>query len=204
MKYDDWNISEDSAGLWDAIKSGDTRVFDRIFLQYYSPLCEYASKFIPDSDAEEIVQDMMVYLWENREYLFIGQSIKMYLFRSVRNRCFNNIRNGRTRERLHRYMGSRMKTYVDDPDYYMTDKVSEAVEKAINALPEKYRETFLLSRFEGEGKKSYAEIAKIQGISEKTVEYRISQALKLLRVSLSDYLPVLILMVLYALRQKNF
>ena len=144
MKYDDWNISEDSAGLWDAIKSGDARLFSRMFLRYYSPLCEYASKFVPDSDAEEIVQDLMVNLWENREYLFIGQSIKVYLFRSVRNRCFNNIRNGRTRERLHRYMGSRMKTYVDDPDYYMTDKVSEAVEKAINEKKKKTKVFSLL------------------------------------------------------------
>lgn len=142
----DYRRDDTSELLWDGIRAGDTGVFSRMFLQYYSPLCEYASKFVPDSDAEEIVQDMMVRLWEDREYLFIGKSVKTYLFRSVRNRCYNSIRDGRTRARIHRYIGSRTREYIDDPDYYLFDDVAKAIEKAVEDLPEKYRETFRLSR----------------------------------------------------------
>ena len=47
-----------------------------MFLHYYSPLCEYASQFVSDNDAEELVQDMMLHIWENREYLVIEKSLK--------------------------------------------------------------------------------------------------------------------------------
>ena len=76
----------------------------------------------------------------------------------------------------------------------MTEReLRERVKKAIDALPETYREAFIQHRFEG---KSYKEIAKGIGKSSKTVDYRIQQALKQLYKDLSDYLPVAVVAVL--------
>lgn len=63
--------------------------------------------------------------------------------------------------------------------------------EGIFALPESYREAFVQHRFNN---KSYKDIATEMGVSQKTVEYRISQAIKILRVELKDFLPLLILL----------
>ena len=74
----------------------------------------------------------------------------------------------------------------------MVDELTEKIEDAIQALPETYREAFVKNRFE---QKTYHEIARELNVSAKTVDYRISQALKQLRVALRDYLPILGLML---------
>ena len=78
--------------------------------------------------------------------------------------------------------------YVSDenPDTYFVNELTENITKAIEELPENYRETFKLSRF---GEQSNPQIAEALGVSIKTVEYRITQSLKILRVKLKDYLP---------------
>lgn len=177
---------------WDRIKSGNIDEFDRMFRFFYSPLCEYASQFIPDHESEELVQTFMVYLWENRSNIEVSSSLKSYLFLSVKNRCLNAIRNKRTKERIHSFIYERMKEKLDDPDYYLANELAVNIDKAIAELPETYRETFELSRF---GSMSNARIAGQLGVSVKTVEYRITRSLKLLRVKLKDYLPLLLFLL---------
>ena len=176
--------------LLEKIQQGDKDVYNRMFVHYYSPLCEYASQFVSDADAEEIVQDMMLFLWENRKYLVVEKSFKSYLFISVKNRCYNAIRDRRSRERIHNVLYEKLKDQMDDTDYYMLNELAINIEKAIGELPEGYRETFKMSRF---GEMSNASIAKQLGVSVKTVEYRITQSLKIIRVKLKDYLPLLAL-----------
>ena len=74
----------------------------------------------------------------------------------------------------------------------LAEELKERIKKAIASLPETYRDAFLLHRFEG---KSYKEIAEIFDMSPKTIDYRIQQALKLLRKELGDYLPAVVLAV---------
>lgn len=157
-------------------------------MHFYSPLCEYASHFVSDDDAEELVQDLMLYVWENREYLAIENSLKSYLFVSIKNRCYNAIRDHQAREQIHRILYEKLKDRFEEPDYYLLGELAVNIEKAIEELPEGYRETFRMSRF---GEMSNANIAKRLGVSVKTVEYRITQSLKILRVKLRDFLPLL-------------
>ena len=178
--------------LLDKIQQGDKDAYNLMFVHYYSPLCEYASQFVSDADAEEIVQDMMLFVWENRQYLVVEKSLKSYLFISVKNRCYNAIRNRRSRERIHHFLYEKMKDQLDDTDYFMLNELATSIEKAIEELPETYRETFKMSRF---GEMSNAAIAMQLGVSVKTVEYRITQSLKILRVKLKDYLPLLAFVV---------
>ncbi|WP_373822510.1 sigma-70 family RNA polymerase sigma factor, partial [Bacteroides heparinolyticus] len=70
--------------------------------------------------------------------------------------------------------------------------LTQKIEDALKKLPEKYREAFVLNRIEG---KTYNEIAATLGVSSKTIDYRIRQALKCLRDELKDYLPLLLTLV---------
>ena len=175
----------------DDLHRGDEYAYKKLFLKYYSPLCEFSSQFLSDSDAEEVVQDFMLFIWENHKNLLITTSLKSYLFASVKNRSLNAIRHNQFIQRLHSKMYEKLGEQIEDPDFYMSNDLAEQIKIAVEALPETYRETFRLSRF---GYRSNAEIAEKQGISIKTVEGRITQSLKLLRLSLSDYLYLLLIL----------
>lgn len=179
----------DDNNLITLLQQGDQDAYKQLFIKYYSPLCEYASQYISDDDSEELVQELMLFLWETRENLVIETSLKSYLFISTKHRCLNAIRKNQYHERIHNQIYEKIKDQFEDPDYYFVNELTENIQKAIENLPETYRETFAMSRF---GEKTNVQIAEKLGISVKTVEYRISQALKILRLKLKDYLPLLI------------
>ena len=83
------NISDIVADetLFQEIQRGDEKAFDVLFLKYYPSLCAYAQRFVEYDDGQEIVQDVMVWLWENREMHTFEISPKSYLFKAVKNRC---------------------------------------------------------------------------------------------------------------------
>ena len=173
----------DENNLTILLQQGDKDAYKQLFVKYYSPLCEYASQYISDDDSEELVQELMLFLW------VIETSLKSYLFISTKHRCLNAIRKNQYHERIHTQIYEKIKDQFEDPDYYFVNELTENIQKAIENLPETYRETFAMSRF---GEKTNVQIAEKLGISVKTVEYRISQALKILRLKLKDYLPLLI------------
>lgn len=179
----------DENDLIASIQKGDANAYRHMFVKYYSPLCEYASHYISDEDAEELVQELMVFIWEIRENWVIETSLKSYLFVSVRHRCLNAIKKNQYHERIYNQIYEKIKDQFEDPDYYFINELTENIHKAIDLLPDTYRETFTLSRL---GEKTNVQVAEELGISVKTVEYRISQALKILRHKLKDYLPFLI------------
>lgn len=175
-----------------SIRRGDQDAYKQMFMKYYSPLCEYASQYISDDDSEELVQDLMLFIWEIHEDLVIETSLKSYLFISTKNRCLNAIKKKQYQERIHNQIYEKIKDQFEDPDYYFVNELTENIQKAIESLPETYRETFAMSRF---GEKTNTQIAEELGVSVKTVEYRISQSLKILRNKLKDYLPLLVFLL---------
>jgi len=179
---------EDSR-LFETIQLGNKKAFDTFFLKYYPILCAYATQFVEMNDAEEIIQDLMVWVWEGRENIVIESSLNSYLFRAVRNKCINHINKNRLHEQVHLSIANNSQSQFEDPDFYIVEELTQKIEEALQKLPETYREAFVLNRIEG---KTYNEIATLLGISSKTVDYRIQQALKNLRVELKDYLPLLL------------
>lgn len=77
-----------------------------------------------------------------------------------------------------------------DLNEYAIQELSVRIQQAVAALPETYRDTFIMHRFKG---MSHKEIAELLEVSPQTVNYRISQATKLLRQQLKDYLPLVVL-----------
>ena len=167
------------------LNKGSMEAYKQLYIKYYAPLCEYASQLVSDEDAEELVQDFMLFIWEIRENLVIEISLRSYLFISIKHRCLNHIKKQQVRQQIHEKLYEKLKDQFEDPETYMINELEEMVQKAISNLPEKYREVFTLSRFEDH---TNVKIADKLGISVKTVEYRISQTLKILRVKLKDYL----------------
>ncbi len=112
--------------------TGNEQAFRQLFHTYYSPLCEYASQYVSDKDPEEVVQELMVYIWERHEFITIVGSIKSYLFAATKNRCINELRKNRFKQVKHGYIYEKIKDYLQNPDNYaLLDELSKNIEKAV-------------------------------------------------------------------------
>jgi len=177
------------------IASGDRSAFEEVFRALYRPLCAFANTYLKDRDtSEDLVQELFVKLWNERQRLAVSTSLKSYLFAAVRNRCLNEqvkvVRMRPLNEDMH-----------DAPDETGRDEDehtwrSARVQAAIEALPEERRKVFKLSRNEA---LKYHEIADRLGISVKTVENQMGKALKTLREDLADLMPVFVVLFSTAL-----
>ena len=175
--------------LLSAIQQGDQKAFDALFRRYYLALCAYGHRFVDLEDAEEIVQDSLLWIWENRENLFIETSLSSYLFKMIYRKALNKLAHIDATQRADTRFYEEMQEMLQDTDLYQVEELTQRIKDAIATLPESYREAFVMHRFRD---MSYKEIAEILGVSPKTVDYRIQQALKQLRVDLKDYLPLLL------------
>lgn len=108
-----------------SIQQGDENAYKQLFMKYYSPLCEYASQYISDEDSEELVQELMLFLWETRENLMIETSLKSYLFISTKHRCLNAIKKNQYHERIHNLLYEKIKDQFEDPDYYFINELTD-------------------------------------------------------------------------------
>ena len=161
-------------------------------------LCGYARKYINDLDqAEEIVQEMFFNFWQKKEKLEINISIEAYLFRSVRNSCLNYLKHLKIREE-HRLATTQeiRKKEQEVHDNVVALELQEKIESVIEQLPPERKKIFKMSRFE---ELKYKEIAEKLNLSVKTVEVQMSKALKYLRQHLSEYMSVVIIMILEVL-----
>jgi RNA polymerase sigma-70 factor (ECF subfamily) len=169
-------------------------LLEETFHAYYEGLHRYAYTILKDdAESKDVVQRVFIRLWENRERIRIRESFKPYLFRSVYNLCINV----RTRERepLPFLPETQEIPGAAGPDLAIECKELQArIDRAIGALPPKCGAVFRKSRMEG---KSYAQIAKEEEISIKTVEAQLSRALRLLKKALG--LALLGLIIAYYL-----
>jgi RNA polymerase sigma-70 factor (ECF subfamily) len=160
----------------------NSKAFEKIFHEHYSPLCNFAVKIVNDFDiAEEIVQDLFVQLLENKS-LDKVEFIDRFLIRSVKFKCIDFLRKKQT------------SNHVAFEQLTESDLVSENIESEeelhalfdylIANLPPKTKEVFLLVRQSG---LSYKEVAAKLKISDKTVENQMSRALKKIRLFLKGY-----------------
>jgi RNA polymerase sigma-70 factor (family 1) len=184
------------------LRNGNASVYEAIFKSYYERLCNYANTMTNDMDeAEEIVQNTFLTLWEKHDTIEIHTSVKSYLYRAVHNHCLNRVKHLIVR-----------KEHSDDYKYHadlgsdnvlpelLGNELEQQVNMAIEALPPQCGTVFKLSRFEN---LSYAEIADQLNVSVKTVDNHMGKALKLMREKLKEYLPLLvwIAFLMYVLKE---
>ena len=165
-----------------------------LFRSHFTSLCFFAQKYVKDSDtAREIVQEAFLSLWEKRHTIDMDRQVKSYLAMIIHNKCTNYLRD-------HRKFDTNIleiENLLDVPEYESTDslvtgELKVKIDSAINELPEKCREIFVLNRYDN---LKYQEIADKLQISVKTVETQMSRALQHMRLRLAEYVTVLAALV---------
>ena len=121
--------------------AGDEQAFDTVYKQYYRGLCAFASQYVTVPESEEIVQDVMMWLWENRKSLVADMSLKSLLFTIVRNKCLNTISHIQVKQQVHERLYAKFQEQFENPDFYIGELMALA-SKAIRELPDEYRKAF--------------------------------------------------------------
>ena len=173
--------------LLERIRDGDEGAFDVIFREHYASLVRTAEGMLQRRDvAEEIVQDVMLALWQRRATLFVEDSLRAYLFRATRNRALNHLRHAAIERRAEPELSAVESSDAPAPATLVHEEIDAALRHAVSTLPPRCREVFELSRVHG---LRYSEIASTLGISVKTVEAQMGKALRTLRQLLAPWLP---------------
>lgn len=178
--------------LINMISKGDRQAFDSLCRERYIPLLSYARLFLDKTAAEDVVQDVLMSVWQGRAGLKKNGSLEAYLIKSVYNRSMNILNHGKTvqnyRSWYRQRIDSLLSNYLSPENNPVMLKIynrelNMKLNKAISALPERCREVFVMRYLENMSEK---EISARLGISVSTVENHIYTALQRLRASLSS------------------
>lgn len=166
------------------IEERDTNTFTEFYLDNFKKLILVSDKYVRSVPvAEEIVQNIFLKIWENKQLLSEIDSIKAYLYRSTTNASINHINREKNLEKHHMKIAENLSAAeIDNLDE--ENELIILLYKEIELLPEKCRQVFKLSRLE---KMKYKEIALQLDISEKTVENHMGHALKVLRFRILNH-----------------
>jgi RNA polymerase sigma-70 factor (ECF subfamily) len=174
--------------ILDQLKESNQGVFEMVFNYYYSGLVIYADRIIQNmSVSEDIVQTVFMKLWEARQSLEI-RSFRSYFIQCVKNRCIDHLRTTEIKNKYSQQTFIEINS-INDHEFWVKSDLNDAIDQAIEKLPSRCREIFLMSRIDN---MKIAEIAEKLQLSSRTVETQISNALKILRSELREYLPFLI------------
>lgn len=173
--------------------------FEDIYLSYFSKMKYFAKEYvISEEDAENIVQDVFVELWENKEMLNMHMNLIAYLFTTIKNKCLNHLRHKlvvqETASKLQEEYTISLRMNLDsleafDNNLFSDQDIEKIISRALDTLSEKCRTVFIMSKIEGKKQK---EIAQELNISINTIETQMGIAYKKLRIELKDYFPILL------------
>lgn len=154
----------------------NTESFEQVYNKYFDALYYYALGFADtEAEAKDMVQDAFLYYYRNRNK--ISSNVKSYLFTSIRNAGINIIQHREVKKKYEDRSAFEDSAVDYEFSADMEDKIT-AIKTILQDIPEKTRKVFLLSAIEG---MKYKEIAQEIGISEHTVKFHISKALKMLK-----------------------
>lgn len=191
------------------LKDGNEKVFEQIVKSYWPRLYAFANIYVINKEAaKEIVQDTFLVLWSQRKYLEDNTCLITYLMVVGRNKCLNYLKSLQLHtipiDDLNEYtVYQRSNVYVledDSLEILITKELAQAIATSLEKLPAQTKEIFILSRYNGLKNK---EIADQLGISTKSVEYHIKNALKQLKSDLiKDYFTIAICILQFILMKK--
>lgn len=168
------------------LRAGSAVAFREIFDLYAERLVLFARAHLGvDEAAEDVIHDMFTYIWINRKTLEVRGPLRTYLYKGVRNRVINALRDTKTADAfMDRFAAEQDDASGSASITISATELSDAIRQAVAALPARTREIWSLNRDDG---LSYTEIAQLLDLSVKTVETQMSRALKSLRVSLAKW-----------------
>lgn len=168
--------------------------FNDIYLSYQDKFIRFALFYVSNRQvAEDIVTDSFMNYWESRNRLPADTNIPAYILTCVKNRCLTFLRDARLHEEVLLGIKELEEWKIQlkissleacDPFELFTAEMQELVNRAINSLPAKTKQIFVMSRLE---ELSHKEIAAKTGLSTKSVEFHLAKATKILREKLKNY-----------------
>ena len=177
-------------------------LFENIYNTCFNKLKHFAVQYvINEEDAENIAQDIFLYLWENNSLLETHPKLESFLFLMTKNKCINFLRRKTTNQKITSLIQEEqaitlrlnMHSLINFEDSLFTqEEIESRLNSAIDNLPCRCSEIFKLSKFEGKAQK---DIAKELKISINTVESQMAIAYKKLKSQLSDLFPIIVLIL---------
>ncbi len=177
------------------LTSGNEKIFRLIMEEWYSRLFNFANNYLNNEEnTKEVLQDVFLKLWDNRQKLSADTNLNAYLFTLTRNRCIDLIR----REKLMlQFRTDKQEEYrrlsenfeaLSDPilDNLFAMEIQAEINRTISELPEQCQKVFVLSRMKGMNNR---EISRTMVLSEKTIESHLTKALKTIRLALERKFP---------------
>jgi len=181
--------------LVNLFKNSDGLAFKEIYTRYWKNIYKNAySKVHRKELAEELTQNLFLDLWKRRAHIEIN-SLESYLFGSLKYSIINHYKSQLVKENYRNHLNAQPQlTTNSTDDLVLLRDLSNALNEGIALLPKKTGEVFKLSRIDN---RSTKEISQELNISEKAVEYHITQSLKSMRFHLKEYLFILLILILY-------
>lgn len=169
----------------------DIQSFNQLFNEYYERFIRFAQGYVKEREtAEDFVLEAFTVFWENRENLQSDTKPQAYILTIIKNKCLNHLQHIQVRQHAEKILSEheswRLSLSINtlqacDPEFLFSGEIERIIAETLQSLPKKTRQIFVLNRFEG---LPYHEIAKKMNLSNKTIEYHISRALRELRISL--------------------
>ncbi len=163
------------------LRHSDHAAFAEVFQRLHTPLVRYARRITSDeATAYDVLQDVFMKLWEDRQSLTVKVSLKAMLYTMVRNRALNSLRRNKwiATDTAVEDIRDQQEVALAGDDILAADDLRQHLQIWIDKLPERRAEAFVLSRQHG---LKHSEIASIMKVSERTVDTHILLALKDLR-----------------------
>lgn len=165
-----------------AINMGDEEVFEEMYRSYFVPLCYFARKYIDQADAEDVINNLFLKLWRQKELFESLQHAQSILYIATRNACLDFLKVAKRAEDRHMLISNDLSTDKDFIEEMIRTEVWAEVYREINKLPVQCSKIMLLSFVEG---LKNDEIAKTLQVSVQTVKNQKSMGIKLLKQKLS-------------------
>lgn len=177
---------QDSLGHF--LKSGDEKSFQIVFEFYFPRLTRFAFTFLHNTSySDDIVMEVMETFWMKRESLRSINNPKTYFYACVRNKCIDFIRKKKDIlafdidvEQVSQYFTKR-----NPENIFLENELYDKIDRTVNALPVKTRMVYRLIKEDG---LKYSEVAEVMDISQKTVDYHLSNAMQMIRSEVNNYL----------------
>lgn len=190
-------MQEQKNSLNQRIVAGDTNAFQDLYRLHYPSLCRFAFKYVSNTDlAEDLVQDSLMKVWEQRARLLEIDNLKSYLFLMVKNACLNHFEHQKVVAKHADAVVAEINilSLLEDNTAFEneTPNLEDLVMQAIEQLPKQSGEVFKMKYVEGMRTK---EIAEQTNLSPRTVETHVYNALKSLRAMFKDFNPFVILLI---------
>lgn len=178
-------------------REGNSKAFDYLFARYFSKLYKYTVHHTGNEQlAEELVMDLMLWLWNKRETLEVKGDLSAYLFRAIKNSIYNHFRKIELDTTSIDLVTAHPVAYGGTDDHLATRELQEQYQLSLAMLTPQRRKVFELSR---EHDMTYVEIAGHLNLSVKTVEAHVSASLQFMRKRFKNYADFITLIIFLSL-----